>query len=121
MELDVHAVLLTQALQDVAGDPDLVRRGLRAFAEDLEFPLALRHLGVDALVIDSGRNTEVEMLLDDLPGDVADVLKADAGVVRPLGSRETLFRKAERLAVLHQEVFLLEAEPRVRIIDDACA
>ena len=54
MEVHVDAVLLAEAQQEVAGDPDLVGGLLRALAEDLELPLALRDLGVDALVVDAG-------------------------------------------------------------------
>ena len=63
--LDVDAVLLGQAGQQVARHPHLVGGPLRALAEDLELPLALRHLGVDALVVDAGGEADVEMLLDD--------------------------------------------------------
>ncbi len=69
MELDVDAVLLGEAQHQVAGHPHLVGGLLGALAEDLEFPLALRHLGVDAFVVDAGGEAEVEMLLDDLAGD----------------------------------------------------
>ncbi len=49
-------------IEEVAGHPHLVGGALGAFAEDLEFPLALRHFGVDAFVVDAGVEAEVEVL-----------------------------------------------------------
>src|SRR5581483_6964248 len=115
------AVLLGETEHQVARHPHLVSGGLGALAEDLALPLALGHLGVDAFVIDPGGEAEVEMLFDDLARDVADVLVADAGIVRTLRRWVARRREAERAAVLVEEIFLLEAEPGVGIIDDGGA
>src|SRR6202034_2602169 len=92
-----------------------------ALAEDLEFPLALRHFGVDALVVDAGGETKVEMLLDDLARDRADIGVADAGVIRALRRRITGSRKAERTAVLVEEIFLLKAELGAGVVENGGA
>ena len=121
MPFDVDSVLLGQAQQQVAGDPHFVGGASGALAEDLEFPLALGDFRVDAFVVDAGEQAEVEMLFDDLAGNVADVVVADAGVIGTLRSGIAICREAERTAVLVEEVFLLEAEPRAGIVEDGRA
>ena len=61
------------------------------------------------------------MLFDDLARNIADILVADAGVIRTLRRRISGRREAERTVVLIEEVFLLEAEPRVGIVEDGGA
>jgi hypothetical protein len=121
MEVHIHAILLAKAHEDVAGHPDFISGTFRAFAEDLEFPLALGDLGIDAFVIDAGVEADVEMLLDDLAGDVSHRAVAHAGVIKPLRSRKTLGWKTERTAVLVKEILLLEAEPSLGIVQDGGA
>src|SRR6185503_4754734 len=110
-EFNIDAVALGESQHEVAGHPHLVGGLLGALAENLELPLALRHFGVDALVVDAGGETEVEMLFHDLAGGITDVLIADAGIVRALRGGVTADREAERTTVLVEEIFLLEAEP----------
>ncbi len=121
MVLDVHAVFFGEALEEVARHPHLVSGLFGALAEDLEFPLAFRHFGIDAFVVDAGEEAKIEMLFDHLAGDVADVLVADAGVIGALRRRIASLRKAERTAVLVEEIFLLETEPRAGIVENGRA
>src|SRR4051794_25345952 len=118
VEVDVDAVLLAEAQEQVARDPQLVGGPLGALAEDLELPLALRHLGVDPLEVDPRLEAEVDVRLDDLSRDVADVLEADARVVLALRRGEALRREPEGRAVAVEEVLLLEAEPGAGVIRD---
>jgi hypothetical protein len=109
---------LAEAREDVAGDPHLVGGVLGALAEDLELPLTLCDLGIDALEVDPRREAGVDVLLHELAGDRPDVLEAHARVVRALRRRESALGEAEGRAVLPEKVLLLESEPGVRVVRD---
>ena len=119
MEVDVHAVFFAETAEEVAGHPHFIGSAFGPFTEDLEFPLAFGHFGIDPLMVDAGIKTKVKMLFNNLTGNISHVAIADAAVVSTL----TFFRKsfrgeAERLAVFVQEILLLETEPRVGIIEN---
>ena len=117
----VHPKFFREAEQEVAGHPNLVGSRLRAFAENLEFPLALRHFGVDAFMVDACGQTEVEVGVHDLASDVANILVTHPGVVFTLRRRKSAAGwKAERNAILIKEILLFEAEPCIRVIEDRC-
>jgi hypothetical protein len=54
-------------------------------------------------VVDAGVEAEVEMLVDDLARFRADVLVADAGIVRSLRRRIAVVGETERTAVLEKK------------------
>ena len=83
-----------------------------ALAEDLEFPLAFSHFSVDTFVVDACIEAKVEVLFNNCASNVADLIVASATVVRALWARVTLRRPAEWLAVLHEEIFLLQTNPK---------
>src|SRR6185312_10568969 len=118
---DINAVGFGEAGENIAGYPHLVGRALGAFAEDLEFPLAFRDLGIDAFEIDAGIKTNIDVLFDDFTRHRSDVFVADAGVIRALWRGETANGESERSTVFVEEIFLFKTEPRIRIIRNGCA
>ena len=116
MPIDGQAVFLGGALEQVAGHPGLVTGALGPLGENLEFPLAGGHLGVDALDIDARLEAGIEMLLDDFaPVGVAATHRA---IVRALGSRKAVLGESRRAIRLGhpQEILLLEAEPEIVVV-----
>ena len=118
MVFHIDAVAFANAIEDVTSDPDFVSRFFGAFAEDLEFPLTFGHFGVDAFVVDASFEAKIEVLLDDLTGDIADVFITYAAIVRALRSGVAVFRETEGTSILIEEIFLLEAEPSAGIVED---
>jgi hypothetical protein len=69
---NIDAILFTEALEDVACDPDLVTSLVSTFAKNLIFPLALGDFAVDAFVVDACIEAKVEMFFNDGASDITD-------------------------------------------------
>ena len=112
VEGDRDPEVLAEAVQQPAGDPQLVGHLERAERADLELPLARHDLGVDARDGQAGGQAGVEVGLDE--GPPVDVVGADAAVVRALRAGVArLLREAERPAALEEGVLLLDPEQRL--------
>gem|GEM_PF-4061957 len=83
--------------------------------------MAFGHFGVDAFMIDAGVQTDAEMLLDNLAGNITNILGANTCIVRPLRSWIAALGEAKRPAVFIEEEFLLKSEPRARIVENGGA
>ena len=116
MPLNGDPIVFRDALQQIASHPSFVTGTLGALGEDLEFPLAGGHFGIDALDVDARFEAGVEMLLDDFPS--VSVVATDRAVIRALGSGETGLGKARRAIRFRipQEILLLEAEPKIIVV-----
>ena len=113
---NIDAVSLRQAREDITGHPHLVSGALGAFAKNLEFPLTLRHFGIDAFEINAGIETDIDVLLDDFARHITDIFVTYAGIIRTLRSRIAIHREAQGATVLVEEIFLLKAKPSPGII-----
>lgn len=111
--LDIDTVFFTEAKEDVTGNPDLVGSVLGTFTEDLEFPLAFGDLGIDTFVVDACVEADVEVLLNDVTGDITYVAVTSAAVVFTLWGGEAvgIFGPTERATFGMEEVFLFESNP----------
>jgi len=119
MQLDREVVLFCGAEHQEAAEPQVVASLLGAFAEQLEFPLTLHHFGVDTGDREARIQTRIKMFFNEIATDA--VLDAHRAIVRALRTGVTIDGEAEWAAVLHDGVFLLEAEPQVGIVFEAAA
>ena len=95
-EGDDDVVVLGDAVQQPAGDVQVVADGQRVGRADLELPLAGHDLGVGALDHQAGIHARLGVLLDDLAADHP--AGADAAVVRALRARGSRRRRGSRAA-----------------------
>ena len=107
------AEVLRDAVEQPAGDPQLVGDLRRGHGADLELPLAGHDLGVDAGEVEAGLQAGVEVGLDDVTA--VDLVGADAAVVAALGGREAAEGEAVGATVLEERVLLLDAEDRLLV------
>src|SRR5580658_10445279 len=122
MQFHIYAVLLTKTHHQIASGPGVVGGFLRAFGEDLEFPLAFRYFRVNAFMVDPGGQTKLPVFVDYLAGDAAHIFVANAAVIGALRSiRVAVFRKTKWTPVFKEEIFLLQANPQVGIVLDGSA
>ena len=111
--LDV--VLLAQAEQQVAGDPQVIGNRQRVGRTDLELPLAGHDLGVGAGDHQAGFDAQGRVLLDDVA--TVDLGRTDAAVVGALRFGEPVGREAGGPAVeVQHRVLLLEAEQGLLVL-----
>ena len=109
----VNAVVLGDALEQPASDPELVTNGDRAQDADLELPLTHHHFGVSAFDGETGTDAGQRVGFDDVTS--GHLRATDAAVVRTLRGGEANFGPAVRTAVLVEGVFLLDAEPGLEL------
>ena len=95
---DDDVVVLGDAVQQPAGDVQVVADLERRRRADLELPLAGHDLGVGAADHEAGVDARLGVLLDDVAAE--DLVGADAAVVAALRGGEAAGREAERPAVL---------------------
>ena len=103
--------VLADAIQQPAGNPELVGNERRARRAYLELPLRGHDLGVDAGDHQASLEAGVQVLLDD--GAAEHLVGADAAVVAALGGRKAVGRPAKGLDAVEESVLLLDAEPGV--------
>src|SRR4029077_6171818 len=118
MEFKIDTVILPEARHQKPSDPNVVGRLPGAFAENLEFPLALGYLRINSLMSNARVETEIEMLVDNVTRKVPHVGKTHARVVSAPRRRKPVIGEPERSAVLVEEILLLETEPGLRVIKD---
>jgi hypothetical protein len=117
--LDVHFELLSEAKQEETCHPDFVCSALGTFSKYLEFPLAFCHFSIDAFVIDSGVEAEIQVDVCNLASNSSDVFVSDTAVVFTLWVGVAAFGETERHAVFHHEILLFKTEPSAWVVSNA--
>jgi len=110
VERDDDAKVFGDAVEEVAGHPEMIAHFDALAGADLELPLTGHDLGIDTRDIDTGIETGLVVGLDNITAK--DLLGADTAVVRALGTGETALGPAENLTVdVEEGVLLLDTEP----------
>src|SRR5690606_27023563 len=116
MKFYIISIAFGQSLQQVAGHPDFVPGLLGSLGEQLELPLSRGHLLVDTFKIDSGGQTLVRMLLDQIPAP--SIFSTYGTIVESLWARVSSHREAQGQlgGGIHDKILLFEAEPKFLIL-----
>lgn len=110
VERDLGAELLGDAVEEEAGEPEVVAHLNALAGADLELPLGGHHLGVGARDLDAGVQAALVVGLDDVALD--DLAGANTAVVGALGRGEAVLGPAVGTVVeVEQSVLLLKTEP----------
>ncbi|MBS1265778.1 MAG: hypothetical protein MAG471_01635 [Acidimicrobiaceae bacterium] len=109
----VNPELLGDAVEQVAGHPDLVADAHGVTGSDLELPLAEHHLGVGAGDLEAGVEAGLGVGLDNLATGYLD--GANSAVVGALWGRVALDRPSQRAPLLEEGVLLFDTEDRLLV------
>lgn len=110
VESDLHTEVLTDTVQEVASNGELVAHLDALAGTNLELPLGGHNLGVNTRDVDTSVETGAVVSLDNVTA--VDLASTNTTVVRALGSRETTLGPAIDVAeVVEKSVLLLDTEP----------
>ena len=116
--ININPILFAKAKEKESCDPYIISSLFRSLTKDLELPLSLSYLGINAFMIDTCMQALPEMLFSDLPAKSGHVLEANSAVVFALGLRISFRWKADGNSVLCEEIFLLKSEPSSLVVKD---
>ena len=105
--------ILADAIEQPAGQPQVVANGRRADWADLKLPLRRHNLAVDTGNCQPGVQAGVQVLFNH--GPAVNFVGADTAVVAALGCGEAVVRPAQRLQAVKEGVLLLNSEPPVQV------
>lgn len=115
MERDLDAELLSNTVEEVAGNPEVVTHLNTLAGANLELPLGRENLGVDTRDLDTSVQAGAVVSLNDVTA--VDLAGTNTAVVRTLGARETTLGPAVGGAELVEKgVLLLKTEPRLMVL-----
>ena len=69
MPLNTDLVFLTNPLQEISSNPELISSVRSTFSENLELPLSFHDFSVDSFNSESSIDTGIEVFFDDLSSD----------------------------------------------------
>src|SRR5947207_242323 len=77
-----YSVFFSYSLQQIAGDPSLVSRVFRPFAEHLKFPLGGCNFGIYAVYFYACIEACIQMFIDNFPAE--SIVRSDRAIILSL-------------------------------------